>query len=251
MNMVVIIILTIFWVICEAWFIISRIKNPLTWQENVFKKNKKYHLVQNSIGISGCILFLAWIGVLNAREKEKEQAIYEAEKIERVNHYKNLNHEILCRFDTISTCHSQVESFYGISSRFKVQLHEGEGISPQSKLIAFGITDGCVEQIWSPFNDELQKNGNYSECIDSIDYIVCISGRYETDYYGSTKLNYSKAEQLFVQIFDFNSLIIVDTMHIETRNPVSVRIKRGNSYQAIINVSPEVLYSRVFRKDEY
>ena len=246
--MIVVIIFTVTWVICEAWFIRSRIKNPSIWQENIFKKNRKYHLVQNSIGISGCILFLAWIGVISSMERDKEQAAIQAERIEREKHYNNLAPEILSKFDTIGTYHSQVETFYEVSSHFQLQLRDGEGIPPHSKLIACGVSEDGVEKIWSPFNDELQKHGNYSECKDSIDYIVCISGRYNTDYYGNTKLNYSKAEQLFIQIFDYNSLLIVDTIHIEEQNPESVRVKSGNSYRAIHNVSPEEAYSKIFRK---
>ena len=247
--MVIVIILTVIWALCEAWFIWSRVKNPLKWQENIFKKNKLYHRVQNSIGISGIILFFAWIATIQIREDKQIEALDQAETRKWEDHYRNLDQEIRAKLDTISFYQSQVDSFYDISPHFQLQLSEQKGVSHQSKMIVCGINDDGIIAGLLPFNNFIQETGNYSECKDSIDYIVCLKHRYNKKYYGLGNHHYSSAEHLFVQIFDYKTLKIIDTIHIEMQNPESISVQRGKTYRGIVDVPPYLLQSRLFVKD--
>jgi len=243
--------LAIVWLVCELLFVRSRKKNPSTWHTDDLKKNKKYKCTHWIMVIYGIVLLLFMPRNINSIMENSGAALIQQEAQERKNHYQNLPLEILKKFDTISTYQSQAASFYDIPSRFLFQQIGESGIPSHSKLIAFSISENGLENSWIPLNEILQKNGNYSECADSINYIVCLSNSFQTDFYETHEVfnpKTSRAENVFVQIFDFNTLVIVDTMHIVKHNPESVRVKPGASYDASIKVTPEEIYSKIFRK---
>lgn len=245
--MVYAVVISVLWIIGLIAFIWSVRRHPEIWYNESSAKNWKYKLVSTVLGLLPAVLLL-WFAVLVSDKEHKEAEEKLAADIEmRENRFASLDTIILNKFNEIGLYYKDVSNYNQLSPHFELELMEN-GISHHSKLIAMGLDKNGLIPLWMPFNESLLEKGYYSEDPDSLNYIVCISGSEITDYYGSGKLHTSTTEVLFVQLFDFNTNVIVDTFHFdENRNPMMVRVKNGSGTHEYHGVQPEELLSRIFR----
>ncbi|MBQ1409523.1 MAG: hypothetical protein IIY87_07185 [Bacteroidales bacterium] len=244
--MTFVIISAILWVICIVAFNVSLKKRPNVWYTNS-AKNWKYKLVSFLLGLSAPVI-LMWFGILmgNKEEVQKEKELT-ADIEMREQRYAALDSVILTKFEEIGMYAKDVPSYDQVSPHFKIQLLEN-GIPHQSKIIAFYINKDGAQKRWIPLNETLVECGNYCDNPDSIDYVICISSTENTVFYGQGKRNSSTTELSFVQVFDFETNTIVDTLHFDkNKNPESIHSKGGQRVNLYYNVQPEEIIARLFK----
>jgi len=136
---------------------------------------------------------------------------------------------------------------YEMSSSLDNQLL-ANGIPYGSRVFALEVDSGGAVKSWIGFNDKLIERGNYTDSPDSIDYVACIAWYYQTDYYGSGKYYSSTSENAFVQVVDYKSGCIVDTLIFNgNHNPESMSANKNSQKHRFILVDLDVVYNRLFR----
>lgn len=247
--MIYAIISAVIWVVCLVAFNVSLKKHPEKWYTESAAHNKKYKLVSCFLGISAPVI-LMWFGFIAGAKEDaaKEKEIIADTKM-REERYAALDTAILNRIEEIGSYVKEASSFNEIASQLKVQFLEN-GVPRQSKLIAFRVDEEGVINKWIGFNEFLIENNYYSDCPDSLDYIVCFTSKDTTDYYGKGKLVSSTSELVFVQIFDFKTGVLVDTLHFDTnRNPLSIRAKANGQTHLYNEVDPNEIITRMFNRE--
>lgn len=247
--MIYAILSAIIWVVCIVAFNVSLKRHPEKWYTESAAHNKKYKLASCFLGISAPVI-LMWFGfIADAKEEAAKEKEIIADTKMREQRYAALDTAIINRIEEIGSYVKDAPSFNEISSHFKVQFLEN-GVPRQSKLIAFTVEKDGVINKWIGFNENLIENNCYSDCPDSLDYIVCFSFKDTTDYYGKGKLVSSTSELVFVQIFDFKTGTLVDTLHFDTnRNPQTIRTKSSGQKHQYIEIDLNEIITRMFNRE--
>ncbi len=239
--MLIMIVLSIAWFCGLCAFIWVCKRFPDKWQ----KGSKKRKLTGNTLGIVFVLLLFGWSAVAADLENEKQ----EEEKAMRIKRYASLDVELLTKLDSLGE-KARTSTMYEKSSSLNVQFMEN-GIPNDSKVFALEVdsSSGAIKA-WISFNDKLIERGNYSDSPDSIDYIACITWYYETNYYGNDKLYSSTSENVFVQVVDYETGCIVDTLIFNgNRNPESMSTNKNSRNHRLISVDLDVVYNRLFRNN--
>ncbi len=215
-------------------------KCPEKW----YKGSTKRKVFTHVLGIAFPLLLMGW--AVASAQMENEQEVEEKEM--RIMRYASLNEDLLSRLDTIGM-EARTSTMYEMSSSLSSQLVTN-GIAADSKIFALEVdTCGAVKK-WIGFNEKLIERGNYSDSPDSIDFVACITWYYETKYYGNGKLYSSTSENAFVQVVNFNTNCIVDTLIFNGNyNPESISTSKNGRKHRLVSVDIDDIYDRLFRNN--
>ena len=234
-------VISVVWTCGLCAFIWACKRFPDKWQ----KGSKKRKLIGNTFGIVFVLLLFGWSAVAADLENEKQ----EEETAMRIKRYVSLDAELLTKLDSLGE-KAKPLTMYEMSSSLENQLL-ANGISYDSRVFALVVDSGGAVKYWTSFNDKLIERGNYSDSPDSIDYVACITWYYETNYYGNGKFYSSTSENAFVQVVDFETGCIVDTLIFNgNSNPESMSANKNERKHRLISVDLDVVYNRLFRNNQ-
>ncbi|MBO4489001.1 MAG: hypothetical protein J5741_05015 [Bacteroidales bacterium] len=247
--MIYAIISSVIWVVCLVAFNVSLKKRPEKWYTESAAHNKKHKWVSALLGISAPMILMWFAVVVGAKEDAAKEKEIIADTKMREQRYAALDTAILNKIEEIGSYVKETPSFNEMSSRCNVQFLEN-GIPSQSKLIAFTVDQDGVKNYWIALNETLIENNHYSDSPDSIDYMLCISCKDTTDFYGKGKHVSSTSEMAFIQVFDFKTGVLVDTLHFDTnRNPQSIRTDLKGQKHLYNAIDPNEVITRLFNRE--
>ena len=236
--MIYMIVVSVAWLCGLCLFIWACKRFPDKWHKGVTKRK----VIANTLGIAFGLLLLGWAVVSAQLEDDKQKE----EIAMRIKRYASLDAELLAKLDSTGM-KVQTSTMYEMSPSLKTQFITN-GIPDDSKVFALEVDSCGVVKRWIGFNEKLIKECNYSDSPDSIDYIACITWYYQTKYYGSGQLYSSTSENAFIQVVDYKTGYVVDTLIFNANhNPESISTKKNERKHRLISVDIDEIYNRLFR----